>query len=81
MKITVKTGGTLDEFMPDEAMEADVDVADGATAQDVIVHLGMPAEDRYLLSLNGTVLNSEERRTRALAAGDQLSVMPPLTGG
>jgi sulfur carrier protein ThiS len=83
MRITVRTGGVLGQYLPPggEANQASLEVAPGATAKDVMAELGFPAERTYLVILNGTALPKAERETRALADNDELAVLPPLTGG
>jgi sulfur carrier protein ThiS len=44
--------------------------------------LNMPAEDSYLVSVNGTVLtNREAYASTSLRDGDQLAILPPIRGG
>jgi thiamine biosynthesis protein ThiS len=82
LKIRVKTGGLLNRYLPSaNGNIAEVEVADGATADDVMRQLGFPAEDSYLVSLNGSVVPRAKRAAQGLNEGDQLAVMPPLKGG
>jgi sulfur carrier protein ThiS len=83
MLITVKSSGLLVKYLPAERQgnSAALEVAEGATPAGVIEQLGMPAEGSYLVILNGVSLPQAERRSRALAEGDQLAIMPPLKGG
>lgn len=83
MKITVKTAGLLSRYLPpgSAGRVAEIEVAEGATPIDVVVQLGMPTGDSYLIMLNGMSLPKAERATRVLAANDTLAIMPPLKGG
>jgi sulfur carrier protein ThiS len=83
MNIRVRTAGLLGKYLPpgNTGNAADIDVADGTTAVDVIALLGMPADASYLVTLNGESLPRAERAVRALAVGDDLAIMPPLKGG
>ena len=83
MKIRVKTAGLLGAYLPpgSERNRAVLRVRPGATPLDVMRQLRMPLQDRYLVSLNGTVVRSAERDTRVLEDDDQLAIMPPLKGG
>ena len=83
MRISVTTGGLLDEYLPagSEGDTAELDVADGATPSDVLEQLGIPLEENYLLSVNGEVVAPSERDRRALAEHDALAILPPLKGG
>ena len=83
MKIQFKTGGLLVEHLPagGSGDTVELEVPDGATPMDVIRQLGMPADENYLVSLNGEVVVIGERHTRVLAENDHLAIMPPLKGG
>jgi sulfur carrier protein ThiS len=83
MKVRVKTGGLLGQYLPPGSARnsAEIDVGEDATPLDVMRHLGLPLEQIYLVSLNGTLVHKGERGRRRLADGDQLVIMPPLRGG
>ncbi len=83
MKIRVRTAGLLGKYLPPGSAgnAAEIDVDDGATPADVIDRLGMPPDASYLVTLNGESLPRAERAVRALAANDDLAIMPPLKGG
>jgi sulfur carrier protein ThiS len=83
MKIQFKTGGIFVEHLPagTTGSTAEIEVADGATPMDVMRQLDMPADENYLVSLNGEVVVISERGTKVLAENDHLAIMPPLKGG
>ena len=83
MKIRVRTAVLLGKYLPPGSAgnAADIEVADGATPTEVIAQLGMPTDASYLVTLNGESLPRAERAHRALAANDDLAIMPPLKGG
>ena len=83
MQIRVKTAGLLGRYLPPGSAgnRAVIRVEAGATPLDVMRKLGMPLGDRYLVSLNGSVVRQAERGTRVLDQDDQLAIMPPLKGG
>jgi sulfur carrier protein ThiS len=83
MQITVVTSGILGKYLPAGAKgnKAELDVAEGARPVDVMGVLGLPLDDGYLTILNGDLLPIAEREVRALAAGDELGIFPPLKGG
>ena len=83
MKITVKTGGLLYEYLPPDrtANRATLDIAEGATPHQVMQDLGFPADGSYLVIVNGELIAPEKRTAVRLADGDQLSINPPLKGG
>jgi sulfur carrier protein ThiS len=73
----------LRQYRPEgaEGGQTAFDIADGATALDVMRQLGLPMEDSYLVMLNGTVLPMAKRDETALEPGDELGLFPPLKGG
>ena len=83
MKITVKTGGLLYEYLPPErtANRATLEVAEAATPAQVMQDLGLPADGTYLVIVNGELVPVERRGELRLAEGDLLSINPPLKGG
>jgi len=81
MKIQVVAADVYAEHMPGGVEEAEIEVADAATAINVLEHLGFPHGDAYLLVLNDAILPKSERLTRRLAEGDTLSILMPLKGG
>lgn len=82
MKVRVKTTGLLDEYLPPgSGNPADLAFGDGTTPMDVVLGLGMPADGKYLISLNGEVLPRSEHARRRLSENDTLAIMPPLKGG
>ena len=83
MRIQFKTGGLFVEHLPagSTGNTAELQLPEGATPMDVMRQLGMPADENYLVSLNGEVVVISERDTRVLAENDHLAIMPPLKGG
>ena len=83
MKITVTTGGLLDEYLPpgSEGDTAELEVGEGTSLSEVLDQLGIPPNENYLLSVNGEVVAHSERSERVLAQNDLLSILPPLKGG
>lgn len=83
MRITVKTTGLLADHLPPGTSgdSAVLEVAEGATPQDVMTELGMPLDESYLVVVNDELVPKAERARRALEADDELTIMPPLRGG
>ncbi len=83
MRITVKTGGLLGEYLPEGSSgnQAELDVEEGAGPLDVISQLGMPADQPFLIILNGAVVPTAARSTAKLSENDELGIFPPLKGG
>ena len=83
MRITVRTGGLLGQYLPagSERNQADLEVEDGTTPLDVMTRLGMPTERTYMVVLNGAAISKADRARRQLAEDDNLAILPPLKGG
>jgi len=83
VKITVKTTGLLSDHLPPGASgdSAELEVPEGATPEELMSELGMPLDEGYLVVVNDELVPKAERARRALEAGDQLMIMPPLRGG
>ena len=82
MKIQVKTTGILDEYLPSGGDNpAKLKVKDNITPMDVVRGLGMPADDKYLIAVNGDVLPRSEHDQFELSENDMVAIMPPLKGG
>lgn len=75
MQIRLKLMGFLKDRTP---ADGTLDVADQATINQVLTQLEIPANHVQVLTVNGTF---ERNRDRALAEGDELSVLPPVGGG
>lgn len=82
MKIQVKTTGILDEYLPPGSDNpAELNVEGNVTPMDVVRRLGMPANDKYLIAVNGDVLPRSEHAEFKLSESDIVAIMPPLKGG
>ena len=83
MRITLKTAGLLGKYLPagSAGNSASVEVAEAATALEVMRQLGFPEDRSYLVLLNGASVSRANRATQELAENDELSVLPPLKGG
>jgi sulfur-carrier protein len=79
MKIEIALYATLSKYLPPgaEQRKAVITVRDGATARDVMLHLGIPHEYPNILLVNGKQANPDT----ILKDGETLAVFPPLAGG
>ena len=76
MTVTVVMHGTLRRFLPDGAARATLDLAEGATVEEVLVGLGAE-KDTWLVAKNQAVAE----RDAVLAPGDVLDCFEPVAGG
>lgn len=83
MNVTVKLYALLGRYLPANSSEnaAVLEVADGATAMDVIRQLNLPMEHCHLVLVNGHFVAPSERGGRVLQPGDALAIWPPVAGG
>lgn len=65
----------------DDAGEGTIELEHGASLADALRRLGLPADEPYATLVNGEPVAAGERRKRRLAAGDALTVFPPIKGG
>jgi sulfur carrier protein ThiS len=75
MQIRVKLMGTLKARTPPGGA---LEVADGATIDDVLRALGIASPALRVFTVNGQF---ERDRNRVLAADDELTAVPPVGGG
>jgi molybdopterin converting factor small subunit len=59
----------------------EIEVEEGATAQNIIAQLEIPPELANLVMVNGYHLLPEEIKNRPLKAGETISIFPPVAGG
>lgn len=83
MRITVKLYAMLRDYLPpgDDMHAREMEVADGATAEDVIKQLDLPAELVQLVMIDGVHLWPSEHESRVLKEGETVTIFPPVGGG
>lgn len=83
MKITLKFYSTLSDFLPDNAKKnvGEMEVADNASAQDIVNKLGIPIKMVHLTLVNGVYVAPSDLASQQLKPGDTLAMWPPLAGG
>jgi len=81
--IKVHAGIGFEDLLPGSSVENPVDMeVDSDTSLDAVAQLaGLQPDDRYMIALNGTVVVKGERDSIQLAAGDNVEILPPLSGG
>jgi DNA-3-methyladenine glycosylase I len=79
VKVGVVAFGVMRDFLPDDAdgNRARLDVEEGALVQDVVNMLGAPDRLVHALLVNG----ERGRLDQPLGDGDEVTLMPPFTGG
>lgn len=75
MRVRLKLMGVLKDRTPSDGA---LEVADGATIDDVLRALDIAPHARQVLTVNGRF---ERDRGRRLAPDDELVVIPPVGGG
>jgi sulfur carrier protein ThiS len=58
-----------------------VEVADGATAHQVLDQFNVPRAKAHLVMVDGVYLDAGARDTRVLKPGEALAIWPPVAGG
>ena len=75
MEVHVKLRGVLKSLTPPDAK---VEMEEGATVQDLLTTLNVPTERVHLVMVNNEHVRDHNR---ALAAGDEVLLLPPIAGG
>ena len=75
MQITVKAMGMYRDRTPEGGV---LDLPEDSRLEDVLRALDIPAEHLQVASVNNTI---ERDLARALAAGDEVTILPTVTGG
>ena len=80
MQIRVEVFGTLRGKLPgdDGSGKGTFELPDRSTIGEAFARLGIPAEVRYIVMVNGKQQRDREHR---LEDGDTLTVLPPVAGG
>lgn len=84
MQITFKLYASLTDYLPPDKRAGNqltLDVAEGATIDEVVAPFRLPSKLVHLVLINGVFVPPAERPTRRLAAGDVLAIWPPIAGG
>ena len=84
MQITFKLYASLGDFLPADKRrgnEMALEVADGASIDQVLAPFALPAKMVHLVLINGHFVAPEQRGSRTLADGDVLAIWPPIAGG
>jgi sulfur-carrier protein len=79
MRVNVKVFATLKRHLPEERANHafDLEVPDGATLDDVVRLIGLPAAEVKVTFVNGRT----EALSSVLHEGDEVGIFPPLGGG
>jgi sulfur-carrier protein len=79
VRVEVRLFATFARYLPQhqQAGSTVVDVTAGSTVEDVTRALGIPAELSRIVLVN----DRDAEETRALQAGDVVTLFPPLAGG
>ncbi|MEZ5536337.1 MAG: MoaD/ThiS family protein [Thiolinea sp.] len=84
MKINLKLYAHLGDLLPPGAHknQAEVEVKDDASLQEIIDSYKIKPEDAHLVLLNGVFICHTDRTQRGqIKAGDTLAIWPPVAGG
>ncbi len=80
MQVDVEVFGTKRGKHPEDdgRGKGSFDLTYGATIEQAFQQLNIPTEMRYIIMVNG---KQQTERSTPLSEGDQLTVLPPVTGG
>jgi len=71
--------GVLRDHLPEDAVGnvARIEIASGSKVEDLASHLGIPEQQVFALLVNG----ERADLTQNLQEGDEVTLMPPFSGG
>jgi molybdopterin converting factor small subunit len=83
MKVVVKLFAVLETYLAPDARDhsMELELAEGATPEQVVARLHIPDRLASLVLLNGRHLTRAEREHLALHEGDVVAIVPPIAGG
>lgn len=83
VEITLKLFAMLERWLPEGARRNEIRIAvpAGTTPADLVATLDLPVALCALVLVDGVFVEPERRATRALTAGETLSIWPPIAGG
>lgn len=83
VQITLKLMATLTDYLPQprQGHQITLDIAPGATIQDVVERFHLPWKLVHLVLVNGVYIAPDQRDTRVLQEGETLAIWPPVAGG
>lgn len=83
IRITLKLLATLTDYLPQprQGHQITLDLAPGATIDDVIQQFHLPWKLVHLVLVDGVYIAPDQRANRALSDGETLAIWPPVAGG
>ena len=83
MRVHIKAAAALREFLPVGAVKGkiEMDVEEGTTPADIIHLLGIPAERRLMVILDGTMVTRPDLNVIKMKESQTLSLNPPIQAG
>ncbi len=84
MEVQIRLFASLRECLPQELRGVTtLELAEGASVVDVIEHFAIERRLAQMVLVNGVQISRrfEERQAHKLAAGDTVSIFPPVAGG
>lgn len=81
MEVTLKMSGLIARYVPGSAEGTKMRLLDGTTISGMMVRLGLPGDETYLVIVNDSTVAKNRYAAHVLADGDRVSIVPPLKGG
>ncbi len=83
MNVSIELYASLMKHLPPgkSRFRRDLKVDDGLILNRLIEQFHIKPEEAHLVLINGHYIDAEERDDRKLAAGDVVSIWPPVAGG
>lgn len=83
MTITFKLYASLGEYLPEQAIDNQIQLAitETTTVNELIDRYNVPRELAHLVLINGVFIQPEDRDKHTFNDGDTLAIWPPVAGG
>ena len=82
MRVKLKLFASLRQYLPEHPSGVvELELAPGATPQDLILQYALPREQVHLVLVNGFYVTPEALGESVLEDGDEIALWPPVAGG
>jgi sulfur carrier protein ThiS len=83
MQVSVTLFGGLRHFLPPGSSfnKCEIELQDGASLENLLGQIPIPADKPFLVLLNDTKVNAEDYAGIEIRGSDEIVLLPPIKGG